>query len=261
MTAPTAVPTGAHSDLLMTADVAVAGWRSLRGPEQRWAWFQKLYDQAAHLDRRYRLALRSGWWEDEIQVELLATLGAWVGMFDYGGPIPKPKPASSSSCSPSASSYAAARSNSIPNATARRSSTFVPSVSSRHQTMFRENWKHDLDREFSLPPALDETIRVGVCTSGSPDEIAGRVQRAIGEYSGAAMNYTCRTPSHSTHEPATCSTQRSSSSDQVARTDPAAPRCSANRDRLTTASARTHTARPTRRRLGIGPDGPSALRR
>jgi hypothetical protein len=67
----------------MTADEAVAGWRSLHDAEQRWKWFQRLYEQAAHLDRRYRLALRSGWWEDEIQVELLATLGAWVGMFDY----------------------------------------------------------------------------------------------------------------------------------------------------------------------------------
>jgi hypothetical protein len=73
----------AHAELLMTADIAVAGWRSLHGPEQRWDWFQKLYQQAAHLDRRYRLALRTGWWEDEIQVELLATIGAWVGMFDH----------------------------------------------------------------------------------------------------------------------------------------------------------------------------------
>ena len=68
--------TADHADVLMTADVAVAGWRSLTDPEQRWDWFQKLYDQAAHLDRRYRLGLRSGWWEDEIQIELLATLGA-----------------------------------------------------------------------------------------------------------------------------------------------------------------------------------------
>ncbi len=75
--------TSAHADVLMTADVAVAGWRGLDVAEQRWNWFQQLYAQAAHLDRRYRLALRTGWWEDEIQVELLATLGAWVGMFDY----------------------------------------------------------------------------------------------------------------------------------------------------------------------------------
>ena len=83
MTEPSFAPTDDHADVLMTADVAVAGWRSLREPDQRWDWFQKLYQQAAHLDRRYRLALRSGWWEDEIQVELLATLGAWVSMFDY----------------------------------------------------------------------------------------------------------------------------------------------------------------------------------
>ena len=73
---------GAHLELLMPADQAVAGWRSL-DPEPRWNWFQALYEQAAHLDRRYRLGLRSGWWEDEIQVEILATLGAWVAMFDY----------------------------------------------------------------------------------------------------------------------------------------------------------------------------------
>ena len=83
MTAQSFAPADAHAELLMTPDVAVAGWRSLREPEQRRSWFQKLYDQAAHLDRRYRLALRSGWWEDEIQVELIATVGAWVGMFDY----------------------------------------------------------------------------------------------------------------------------------------------------------------------------------
>ena len=72
----------AHLDLLMPADQAVPGWRGL-DPEQRWNWFRQLYDQAAHLDRRYRLGLRSGWWDDEIQIEILATLGAWVAMFDY----------------------------------------------------------------------------------------------------------------------------------------------------------------------------------
>ena len=52
--------------------------------------------------------------------------------------------------------------------------------------MFRDNQEHDPEREFSPPPALDETIRVVMCTSGSPDDIAGRVQRAIGEYSSAS---------------------------------------------------------------------------
>jgi len=72
----------AHQELLMTGDQAVPGWRSLE-PGQRWTWFQQLYEQTAHLDRRYRLGLRSGWWTDEVQVELLAALGAWVGMFDH----------------------------------------------------------------------------------------------------------------------------------------------------------------------------------
>jgi len=52
--------------------------------------------------------------------------------------------------------------------------------------MFPDHQEHDPDSEFSLPPALDETIRVVMCTSGSPDDIAGRVQRAIGEYSSAS---------------------------------------------------------------------------
>jgi hypothetical protein len=71
-----------HLDLLPGADVAVAGWRGLEAT-QRWEWFQQLHAAAAHLDRRYRLGMRSGWWEDDVQVELLAALAAWVGMFDY----------------------------------------------------------------------------------------------------------------------------------------------------------------------------------
>ena len=52
--------------------------------------------------------------------------------------------------------------------------------------MFRDKHKHDPGREFSPPGCLDEAIRVVVCTSGSPTDIAGRVQRAIGEYSSAS---------------------------------------------------------------------------
>jgi hypothetical protein len=51
--------------------------------------------------------------------------------------------------------------------------------------MFGDHQNHDPDSDFSLPPALDETIRVVMCTSDSPNDIAGRVQRAIGEYSSA----------------------------------------------------------------------------
>lgn len=50
--------------------------------------------------------------------------------------------------------------------------------------MFRDD--HDHEREFSPPPDLDETIRVVICTSGSPEDLAGRVQRSIGEYSSAS---------------------------------------------------------------------------
>jgi hypothetical protein len=36
------------------------------------------------LSGRYRLPVRSGWWEDEIQVEALAALAAWVERYDSG---------------------------------------------------------------------------------------------------------------------------------------------------------------------------------
>lgn len=52
--------------------------------------------------------------------------------------------------------------------------------------MFHDDQEHDPEREFSLPPALDETIRVVICTSGSAEDIAGRVQRAIGEHSSSS---------------------------------------------------------------------------
>ena len=46
--------------------------------------------------------------------------------------------------------------------------------------MFGDDRNHDPDTQF--PPALDETIRVVVCTSGSPKDIADRVHGTIGEY-------------------------------------------------------------------------------
>jgi hypothetical protein len=52
--------------------------------------------------------------------------------------------------------------------------------------MFRDNEDHDPEGESWLPPALDETIRVVMCTSGSSDDIGGRVQRAIGEHSSGS---------------------------------------------------------------------------
>ena len=52
--------------------------------------------------------------------------------------------------------------------------------------MFPDSQEHDPDGAFSPPPALDDTIRVVMCTSGRPDDIAGRVPRAIGEYPSAS---------------------------------------------------------------------------
>jgi hypothetical protein len=58
-------------------------WRGLY-PRERWRWFEQLWTDVCALRIRYRLSLRSGWWEDEIQVEALAALAAWVHRYDSG---------------------------------------------------------------------------------------------------------------------------------------------------------------------------------
>jgi hypothetical protein len=58
-------------------------WRSLY-PRERWLWFEQLWSDACMLRERYRLALRSGWWEDHVQVEALAAFAAWVHLYDSG---------------------------------------------------------------------------------------------------------------------------------------------------------------------------------
>jgi hypothetical protein len=58
-------------------------WRGLY-PRERWAWFEQLWADVCALQARYRLAIRSGWWEDQIQVEALAALAAWVARYDSG---------------------------------------------------------------------------------------------------------------------------------------------------------------------------------
>ena len=58
-------------------------WRGLY-PRERWMWFERLWADACALRARYRLGLRSGWWEDEIQVEALAALAAWTERYDSG---------------------------------------------------------------------------------------------------------------------------------------------------------------------------------
>jgi hypothetical protein len=58
-------------------------WRGLY-PRERWVWFEQLWCDACMLRERYRLTIRSAWWEDEIQVETLAALAAWTARYDAG---------------------------------------------------------------------------------------------------------------------------------------------------------------------------------
>jgi hypothetical protein len=58
-------------------------WRGLY-PRERWLWFERLWADVCVLRERYRLALRSGWWADEVQLEALAALSAWSDRYDSG---------------------------------------------------------------------------------------------------------------------------------------------------------------------------------
>jgi hypothetical protein len=58
-------------------------WQGLY-PRERWMWFEQLWGDVCMLCDRYRLAVRSGWWENELQVETLAALAAWVSRYDSG---------------------------------------------------------------------------------------------------------------------------------------------------------------------------------
>ena len=51
---------------------------------QRWSWFDRLWSEVCVLRDRYRLAIRSEWWADELQVEVLAAFAAWVQRYDSG---------------------------------------------------------------------------------------------------------------------------------------------------------------------------------
>src|SRR3984885_13092605 len=53
-------------------------------PRERWMWFEQLWSDVCVLRARYHLALRSGWWEDQVQLEALAALAAWVERYDSG---------------------------------------------------------------------------------------------------------------------------------------------------------------------------------
>jgi hypothetical protein len=58
-------------------------WQGLY-PRERWLWFEQLWSDVCLLRQRYHLAVRSGWWADQIQVEALAALTSWVARYDSG---------------------------------------------------------------------------------------------------------------------------------------------------------------------------------
>ena len=58
-------------------------WRGLLQRE-RWQWYERLWRDVCELRVRYRLAVRAGWWADELQLEVLAALAAWVQRYDSG---------------------------------------------------------------------------------------------------------------------------------------------------------------------------------
>jgi hypothetical protein len=58
-------------------------WQGLYARE-RWLWFEQLWSDVCALRERYRLAIRSEWWEDQVQVEALAALAAWTARYDSG---------------------------------------------------------------------------------------------------------------------------------------------------------------------------------
>jgi hypothetical protein len=63
--------------------IDLENWRELP-PEDRQDWLNQLWLDTIALADRYRLALRSGWWEDSIQVEALQAFAAWVRLYDAG---------------------------------------------------------------------------------------------------------------------------------------------------------------------------------
>ena len=53
-------------------------------PRERWRWFEQLWNDVCLLQSRFGLPVRSGWWEDGLEVEALAALAAWVERYDSG---------------------------------------------------------------------------------------------------------------------------------------------------------------------------------
>lgn len=63
----------------------MSGWHTPHDdPQERRIWYEDLWSAVCSLRERYRLPIRSRWWEDAIQLEALNALATWVMMYDYG---------------------------------------------------------------------------------------------------------------------------------------------------------------------------------
>lgn len=63
------------------------GWHTPPGrdvPEDGRLWYEDLWRGVCSVRERYRLPVRTRWWEDAIQREALNALVAWVAMYDHG---------------------------------------------------------------------------------------------------------------------------------------------------------------------------------
>ena len=96
-------------------------WRGLY-PRERWLWFEQLWTDVCTLRERYRLALRSGWWEDESRSRRSPRWRRGRTATTAASGTTRP---ASSRCSTTSSGSprccATARSRSIPTATGSRS--------------------------------------------------------------------------------------------------------------------------------------------
>ncbi|MBO0769574.1 MAG: hypothetical protein J2O48_12895 [Solirubrobacterales bacterium] len=68
----------------MPSGERLLSWRELDEPGQRRMWWGQLWHDVCLLRVRYQLPVRCRWWEDQIQVETLAALAAWVWRYDCG---------------------------------------------------------------------------------------------------------------------------------------------------------------------------------
>jgi len=59
------------------------GWQGLY-PRERWIWFEQLWTDVCMLSDRYRLPVGWRWWRDQLKVEALAAISAWVARYDDG---------------------------------------------------------------------------------------------------------------------------------------------------------------------------------